>query len=64
MKKELLISIFYLAVYALSIIGWVNCIYKAATCNWEPIGKVEVFYTVGALTGAGAIIGWIDIKDN
>jgi len=43
--------------------GWIRCIYKAVNCNWEPIGKAEVIYTAGALTGLGCIIGWFDIED-
>jgi len=33
------------------------------TCNWEPIGKAEVIYTVGTFTGLGAIIGYINFED-
>lgn len=44
--------------------GEIRCFYKAFTCNWEPIGKAEVIYTVSAFTGVGIIVGWIDIKDN
>jgi hypothetical protein len=33
------------------------------TCNWEPVGKAEIVYTVGTFTGAGVIIGYISIKD-
>ena len=47
----------------LLLIGEVKCIIKAVNCNWEPIGKAEVIYTVGAFTGLGSIIGWFDIKD-
>ena len=32
-------------------------------CNWDPIGKSEILYTVGTFTGLGSIIGWIDIED-
>ncbi len=32
-------------------------------CNWEPIGKAEILYTVGTFTGTGAIIGYLDIED-
>lgn len=46
------------------IIGEVLCIIKAIRCNWEPVGKAEVIYTVGACTGLGGIIGWIYIKDD
>jgi hypothetical protein len=33
------------------------------TCNWEPIGKAEIFYTIGTFTGAGIIIGHFNIQD-
>jgi hypothetical protein len=60
MKKfGILIIIFWL----LAIIGEIRCIYKVFTCNWEPIGKAEVVYTVGACTGLGAVVGWINIED-
>ena len=55
--------IFIILIWILGLIGEISCIYKAVTCNWEPIGKAEILYTVGACTGTGAIIGWIDIKD-
>ena len=45
------------------IIGEVKCIIKMIDCNWEPIGKSEIIYTVGTFTGLGCIIGYIDIKD-
>jgi hypothetical protein len=32
-------------------------------CNWEPIDKSEIIYTLGTFTGLGCIIGYIDIKD-
>ena len=48
----------------LGIIGEIKCIYKMCKCNWDPVGKAEIFYTAGSLTGTGAIIGWFDITDN
>ena len=50
-------------IYILLITGQVKCIYKMVTCNWEPIGKAEVIYTVATFTGAGCIIGYINIQD-
>ena len=47
----------------LAIYGEVRCIYKACTCNWEPIGKAEVIYTAGVFTGLGCVIGYVDIQD-
>lgn len=45
------------------LIGEIRCIVKAFQCNWEPIGKAEVLYTVGACSGLGGIIGWFNIED-
>jgi hypothetical protein len=47
----------------LASIGWLKCVYKATKCNWEPVGKAEVVYSIGVASGFGAIIGWMDIKD-
>ena len=47
----------------LGIIGEIRCIYKAITCNWEPIGKAEIIYTAGVFTGLGAVIGYLDTED-
>ncbi len=56
---DVLIIVIVLAV----LIGEIRCIYKMCMCNWEPIGKAEVFYTVGTFTGLGSIIGWFNIED-
>ena len=47
----------------LLLIGEVRCIYKMATCNWNPIGKAEIIYTTSAFTGLGVIVGYINIED-
>jgi hypothetical protein len=60
MKKMILVEIVLLIVV---LTGEVKCIIKALKCNWNPIGKAEIFYTVGAFTGAGCIIGYLDIED-
>ncbi len=44
-------------------VGEIKCVLKMIDCNWEPIGKAEILYTVGTFTGAGCIIGFIDIQD-
>jgi hypothetical protein len=61
MKKLIIIQI---ALIVLSLAGEIQCVYKAVKCNWNPIGKAEVIYTVSACTGLGAIVGWFNIKDN
>jgi hypothetical protein len=60
MKKVVFI---WFAIIVLAIIGEIKCIVKAVKCNWEPIGKAEIVYTIGCCTGTGAVIGWIDIED-
>jgi len=55
--------IIVLAIIVLALVGEVKCIVKAFSCNWEPIGKAEAVYTVSALMGIGAIVGYIDIED-
>ncbi len=60
MRKIVLV---YLTIVILAFIGEVKCIIKAINCNWEPVGKAELVYTIGACCGGGAIIGWIDIED-
>jgi len=59
MIKTIIILCIWLAV----IVGEIKCIVKAFQCNWEPIGKAEILYTGSALTGLGAIVGWMDIED-
>jgi hypothetical protein len=63
MRVAALMGVIYIAVILFAFIGWGRCVYKAVKCDWDPIGKAEVIYTVGVFTGAGAIIGWIDIED-
>ena len=58
MKKGIVI-----AMLAAAIIGEVKCIIKAIDCNWEPVGKAEIVYTVASLTGLGCIVGYINIED-
>jgi len=65
MKKTGIIAFaIYSLIFLCSVYGWARCVYKMVKCNWEPIGKAEVLYTVGTFTGVGAIIGWFDIEDN
>lgn len=59
-------KIFFTIAILMSIlggIGWVKCIVKLTQTDFNPPYKAEVLYGVGTVTGAGAIIGWLDIKD-
>jgi len=59
--------IFTVAIYSLLVIailvGEIRCIVKACQCNWDPVGKAEVIYTVSACTGLGMVVGYINIED-
>lgn len=52
-----------ITIVLVMLIGEVKCIIKAVDCNWEPVGKAEVIYTVSACTGLGSIVGYLDIED-
>lgn len=54
---------FVIILWILAIIGEILCIVKALKCNWEPIGKAEIIYGIGVFTGAGCIIGYLNIED-
>ena len=59
MKKGIVI----VAHFPSAIIGEVKRVIKAIDCNWEPVGKAEIVYTVASLTGLGCIVGYINIED-
>lgn len=63
MKKSKSVLLIQLLITIFLLIGEVRCIVKAVRCNWEPIGKAEIVYTVSACTGVGCIVGWIKIED-
>jgi hypothetical protein len=63
MKESIILSIVILSIAIAAFVGEILCIVKAVKCNWEPIGKAEVIYTVGAFTGFGCVIGYMDIQD-
>ena len=63
MKEGIGLAIASIVLVLLPLIGEVLCIYKAVKCNWEPVGKAEMVYTVSAITGLGCIVGYINIKD-
>lgn len=52
-----------ITIVLVMLIGEVKCIIKAVDCNWDPVGKAEVIYTVSACTGLGSIVGYLDIED-
>lgn len=62
-KDISIVSLIVICLWIGAIVGEIRCIVKMFQCNWEPIGKAEVFYTAGTFTGAGCILGYFDIED-
>ena len=62
-KSGYVAGLISLAISVFLLIGEVKCVIKMINCNWDPIDKSEIIYTVGTFTGLGSIIGWIDIED-
>lgn len=57
-------SLFPLIVILVLAGGWIQCFIKGVKSDWEPVGKREVFYTLGiCIPPAGGVIGWFDIPD-
>ncbi len=63
MRKYYIFLTFQLLLSLAMIVGEVKCIIKMINCNWEPIGKAEVIYTLGTFTGLGVIVGYLNIED-
>lgn len=58
-----LAQVLIISLIIAALVGQIKCIIKAVNCNWEPIGKAEVIYTVSFFTGFGGIVGYMDIED-
>ena len=63
MKTSIIIVFIWLSIVIAALVGEIKCVIKAVNCNWEPVGKAEVVYTVAALTGFGSIVGYFNIED-
>jgi len=63
MKFTGVMVIIPIVIIILSLMGWVKCIIKLSKTDFQAPYKAEVIYGIGTFTGAGAIIGWINIKD-
>lgn len=57
--KSLVTFILWVAL----IVGYIRCVVKFIECDFNPIGKAEVVYGVGIVTGLGSIIGYLNIED-
>jgi len=59
MKTLKLMYVIY-AIYIAGLIGWCMSIVKLCRCDFEPSYKAEIIYGVSAITGIGAITGYMD----
>lgn len=57
-------SIITIAIGIAAIVGEVKCIVKFCECDFKEPYKAECIYGIGAISGFGAVIGYLDIKDN
>lgn len=55
-----LVVFIYLVLIGLSITGYIKDIKHLIDCDFKPTYKAEILYGIGAVTGLGAIFGWID----
>jgi hypothetical protein len=56
--------IIYILIILLAGIGYVKNIINLTKLDFETPYKAEIFRTVGLIPPMGAIIGYINIKDN
>ena len=65
LSRVILIQIIVMALIVGGLVGWILDIAKLiGNTDFKAPYKAEVIYGIGAATGAGAVIGWINIKDN
>lgn len=61
MKKSFgIITVVYLAIVVIGLVGYVKGVIKLCQCDFEPSYKAEIIYGVGTVTGLGVIVGWMD----
>lgn len=56
--------IIYIAIFIAALVGEVKCIIKFVRCDFNAPYKKEIIYGVGVCTGAGAVIGYLNINEN
>ena len=61
--KILIYYVIYFIFWLALVAGWVSCVYKFCTSDFEPPYKREAIYGLGSVTGLGAVIGYINIED-
>ncbi len=56
-------KIIIIAIIILGCIGWVKDVVKLIRCDFQAPYKAEVIYGIGAVTGLGSVVGWVNVQD-
>lgn len=56
-------SIFIIIIYIAALVGEVLCIVKFFQCDFKESYKAEIIYGFSAITGIGAVTGWMDFGE-
>lgn len=62
-NRGCLVMLIVIIPIIMGLFGYIRNVYKMCSCNFDPIGKAEIFYTIGTFTGAGVVIGYFNIED-
>lgn len=54
-------TLFAILIILAALIGEVMCVVKFVKCDFEPSYKAEIIYGGAAVTGFGAIVGYLDL---
>lgn len=55
--------VLYAVIIVLLFTGWVKSIVKFTQTDFKPPYKAEIIYGLGAFTGGGSVVGWLNIAD-
>ena len=58
--KDAIKTLIKIAIVAAIITGYISCIVKFITCDFETPFRAETFYGIGIFTGLGIILGWFN----
>lgn len=62
-KSGIILYAVYLVFWVVMLIGYIKDIVKLCHCDFKAPYKAEALYIVGACTGLGGVIGYININD-
>jgi len=56
-----LLQIIFIGLCIAGGVGWIMSVVKFVKCDFQAPYKAEVIYGVGAFTGLGAVVGYINV---